>query len=160
MNLIDTIIWSPTTGLTFDGTDVYSLLHPGVRPFQHVEYAVTVISGDGCEATDRILIRVDTRPHVYIPNAFSPWDANNENDIVYIFADGEQILGINSFLIFDRWGEKVFEDYNFQPNDPAHGWNGVLNGKLMDPAVFVYYAEIQLINGKKILYKGDITLVR
>lgn len=29
----------------------------------------------------------------------------------------------------------------------------------MDPAVFVYYAEIELIDGRKLLYKGDVTLV-
>jgi hypothetical protein len=30
----------------------------------------------------------------------------------------------------------------------------------MYPAVFVYWANIELIDGRKILFKGDITLVR
>jgi hypothetical protein len=46
------------------------------------------------------------------------------------------------------------------PNDPSHGWDGSVGGKILDPAVFVYYAEILLIDGRKILYKGDVTLVR
>ena len=54
----------------------------------------------------------------------------------------------------------VFYDQNFKPNDPAHGWNGYHHGKLMLPAVFVYYARILLIDGRELLYKGDITLVR
>lgn len=77
-----------------------------------------------------------------------------------IFADGDQIVQVNVFQIFDRWGEMVFQARNFQPNDPAYGWNGRLQGRLMDPAVFAYYAEIQMIDGRVLLYKGDVTLVR
>jgi gliding motility-associated-like protein len=158
--LVDTIIWEPTDGLTFSGTDIFSLLRPIASPFRSTEYTVTLISGEGCIAEDRIIVRVDTEPHVYIPNAFSPWNADGQNDIVYIFADGYQVTGIRSFKIFDRWGDQVFEDYNFQPNDPTHGWDGVHKGELMNPAVFVYVAEVEMIDGRIILFKGDITLVR
>ncbi len=160
LSLVDTVIWSPLDGLTFNGNDIFSLLTPTARPFKPMEYTVTVISKDGCEATDRVLIRVDDEPHIYIPNAFSPWDEDAVNDVVLIFADGSQILRVNSFQIFDRWGNMVFRDVNFQPNDPKHGWNGYHNGKIMDPAVFVYYAEIEMVDGRKLLYKGDVTLVR
>ncbi|MEO6037747.1 MAG: hypothetical protein ABIQ93_04980, partial [Saprospiraceae bacterium] len=119
--LIDTVIWQPLDGLTFNGTDILSLLHPIAGPFKSTEYKVTLITVDQCEASDRILVRVDNEPHIYIPNAFSPWDANNDNDIVLIFADGDQIVQVNNFQIFDRWGAMVFYDHDFQPNDPAHG---------------------------------------
>ncbi|MBK6929546.1 MAG: choice-of-anchor L domain-containing protein [Saprospirales bacterium] len=158
--LVDTVIWTPLEGLTFAGADIFSLLRPYAKPFKPTEYTVRVISIDGCEASDRVLIRVDNEPHIYIPNAFSPWDEDAENDIVLIFADGDQVVQVNSFQIFDRWGNMVFQEFNFQPNDPHHGWNGFHDGKLMTPAVFVYYAEIELIDGRKLLYKGDITLVR
>ncbi len=158
--LIDTVIWTPLDGLTFSGTDIFSLLKPFAKPFKPTEYTVTVISKDGCEASDRVLIRVDNEPHIYIPNAFSPWDEDAKNDIFYILADGDQIVQIKSFQIFDRWGNMVFRDVNFQPNDPHHGWDGYRHGKLMTPAVFVYYAEIELIDGRTLLYKGDVTIVR
>ncbi|TNE69570.1 MAG: hypothetical protein EP344_00305 [Bacteroidetes bacterium] len=158
--LIDSVIWTPLEGLTFNGTDILSLLEPVAKPFKPTEYTVTVVSIDGCRASDRVLIRVDNEPRIYIPNAFSPWDEDGENDKVFIFADGDQILQIRSFQIFDRWGTMVFQDFNFQPNDPDHGWDGYHHDKLMNPAVFVYYAEIDLIDGRTLLYKGDITLVR
>ena len=157
---IDTIIWTPLDGLTFDGNDIFSLLNPNAKPFKPTEYTVTIISGDGCEDQAKVLIRVDTEPHVYIPNVFSPWDGNNENDIVYIFADGYQVVKINKFQIFDRWGEMVYQAANFQPNDPAYGWDGRLGGKMQTPGVFVYYAEVLMIDGRIILLKGDITLLR
>lgn len=158
--LVDTVIWSPLDGLTFANYTVTGLLNPGAKPFKPTEYLVTLVSKDGCEASDRVLIKVDNEPHIYIPNAFSPWHEDGENDVFYIFADGKQIQQINKFQVFDRWGEMVFTDSNFQPNDPAHGWNGRLRGQLMTPAVFVYYAEIKLIDGRVLLYKGDVTLVR
>jgi hypothetical protein len=30
----------------------------------------------------------------------------------------------------------------------------------MNPAVFVYLAEIEFLDGEVVLYKGDVTLVR
>ncbi|MEZ4964645.1 MAG: choice-of-anchor L domain-containing protein [Saprospiraceae bacterium] len=158
--LIDTVIWTPLIGLTFESNSIPDLLTPTAKPFKPTEYKVTVISGDGCEASDRVLIRVDNEPHIYIPNAFSPWDEDGENDVVYIFADNNQVRLIKSFQIFDRWGEQVFIQQNFLPNDPANGWNGRLRGKLLIPAVFVYYAEIELVDGRTLLYKGDITIVK
>ena len=75
-------------------------------------------------------------------------------------ADGAQIDKVDNFQIFDRWGDMVFVDKDFAPNDRKHGWDGRHRGTLMTPAVFVYYAEIRLIDGRVLLFKGDVTLVR
>lgn len=160
ISLVDTIVWTPLDGLTFDSYSILDLLKPSAKPFKTTEYTVTLVSKDGCEDRDKVLIRVDNEPHIYIPNAFSPHDEDGHNDVFHIFADDKQILQIDKFQVYDRWGEMVFTDSNFQPNDPAHGWDGRLRGKLMVPAVFVYYAEIRLIDGRVLLYKGDVTLVQ
>jgi hypothetical protein len=158
--LVESITWTPLDGLTFESNSVPDLLSPVALPLKTTEYTVTIVSTDGCQATDRVLIRVDNRPHIYIPNAFSPWKEDGENDIFMIFADGDQIEKVDNFQIFDRWGSMVFTDKDFQPNDPSHGWDGRHKGQLLVPAVFVYYAEIRLIDGRVLLYKGDVTLVR
>jgi gliding motility-associated-like protein len=146
--------------LTFSNYSLNGLLNPVAKPFKQTEYRVTLVSTDGCQAEDRVLVRVDTEPDIYIPNVFSPWDANSENDVVYIFAKDGQVSKIHSFQIFDRWGEMVFQDNDFLPNEPEHGWDGRTKGRFLDPAVFVYWAKIELIDGRIILYKGDITLLR
>ncbi|MBX2893044.1 MAG: choice-of-anchor L domain-containing protein [Saprospiraceae bacterium] len=158
--LIDTVIWTPIDGLTFDGNSILNLLSPTAQPFKPTQYTVTIISIDGCEASDRTVVRVDNQPHIYIPNVFSPWKEDGDNDVVYIFAKGDQVVQVKTFQIFDRWGAMVFQKQNFLPNDPAYGWNGRYRGKLMTPAVFAYYAEIELIDGRVLLYKGDVTLLR
>lgn len=158
--LVDTVIWTPVDGLTFLSNSIPHLLSPWAKPFKSTEYVVEIVSKDGCEAQDRVLIRVDVEPHIYIPNAFSPWKEDGDNDVFHIFADNKQILQVDKFQVFDRWGEMIFTDGGFMPNDPAHGWTGRFRGKMMDPAVFVYYAEIRLIDGRVLLFKGDVTLVQ
>lgn len=162
---IDTIIWTPTDYLQFDGTSINDLLHPICKPFHTVRYEIKVISKDGgCEATDRIYISVDTEPLVYIPNVFYPDDPTNANNTVMIFANDErdQIKEVHTFQIYDRWGNRVHQADHFQPNDATRAWNGRIGGtgKPMDPAVFVYFARIELIDGRIIQYQGDITLVK
>jgi hypothetical protein len=163
--LIDTILWRPLDYLTFDGNSIEDLLNPLCKPLHTIRYEVKIISRNGgCQALDRVLVSVDSEPRVYIPNVFYPDDPANANHLFLIYADDqrEQIRKITSFQVYDRWGERVHEAYNFKPNDPSYGWNGKIGGTgdTMAPAVFVYYAEIELIDGRKILYEGDVTLIR
>ncbi len=127
-------------------------------PTQSAAYAVTVTNVNGCSATARLPVNVDRRPAIFVPNAFSP---NNDglNDVLIVFA-GRQVRYIRSLLIFDRWGEPVFEVYDFPPNNPAYGWDGTHRGKEVTPAVFVYFLEAETIDGEKHLLKGDVTVIR
>ena len=54
----------------------------------------------------------------------------------------------------------MFSRKDFQPNDEYLGWDGSFKGKMLNPAVFVYVIEVEFINGKKKLYKGDVTLMQ
>ncbi len=160
LNQVDTIIWTPTTGLTFAGNSVNALLHPSVKPVKNSTYKVTLISVAGCQTTASVNIKVDRDPHVYIPNAISPWNAEGLNDQLIIFANPAQVLEITAFEMFDRWGDKVWADYGFQPNEPAHGWSSVVRNKQLNPGVYVYWANIKFIDNREVLYKGDVTIVR
>ena len=85
--------------------------------------------------------------------------AGYPNDVFTIYA-GDGVKQINVLRIFDRWGELVYEGYNFPPNDPLFGWDGIFRGEPMNPAVFAYYTIVDFIDGKQRLYKGDVTLAR
>lgn len=128
-------------------------------PLYSFRYTVTVIDSNGCKATDDRLVIVDKTRYVYIPNIFQP-DSPSENAIFTIFGKESQIVNIKSLQIFDRWGGLVFENYDFPPNDLSSGWDGRVRGDKATPAVFVYYTEIEFIDGETILYKGDVMLYR
>ncbi len=97
---------------------------------------------------------------IFVPNTFTP-DNDGINDIVYIYAPPNNIKNIKRFEIYNRWGNKVFEKTNFQPNDPQQGWDGRING--ISPSssdVFVWWAEIEFADGIVTTLYGDITLIR
>jgi hypothetical protein len=94
-----------------------------------------------------------------VPNAFNP-DKDDANNKFSIFAKLGTVKNIKSFQIFDRWGEMVYTMANFQPNNPEIGWDGRSKGNTYAPGVFVWYAEVEFIDGVIELYKGDVTVVR
>lgn len=146
--------WSP-----MDSLDCANCNDPIVSPTATTLYTVVVTDTlNGCKTSVDLLVRVDKERNIFIPNAFTP-NQDGYNDFVGIYADGG-VRNIRSFRIYDRWGELVFENQNFQPNDPTDGWDGYMNGKLMNTGVFVYAAEIEFVDGAVKIYKGDITLVR
>ena len=152
---IDTIIWSPTTGLSC--TDC---LNPSVDTLLEMAvYTVTVINENGCIDTDEIVLRVKKDKDVYIPNAFSPGNNDGNNDYLTVFGNSKRINQINSFQVFNRWGELVFEQFNFQPNNPTDGWDGKFRGEKVNPAVFAYWAEVEFIDGSTEIFKGDVTVM-
>ncbi len=149
----DTIIWSPAPFAATGSPDEIV-----VKPLETTIYSVTVIDRNGCKATDRIIVQVDRRPAVYIPNAFSP-DNKGDNDRFTVYG-GSGLAKINVLRIYERWGNMVFERKDFPPNDPALGWDGTLNGRVLNAAVFVYYLEVAFSDGKTAVYTGDLTLMR
>jgi len=128
---------------------------PTANPVQTTTYYVTITDQFGCSNTDSVSVYVKEvlceEPVIYIPNAFTPNDDNN-NDVLYV--RGNTIMELN-LKIYDRWGEKVFES-----NDPKKGWDGKYKGKLATPAVYVYYVEAICFDNQKFFKKGNITLIR
>ncbi len=154
-NILDSVIyqWTPSDYLNCIDCDRVSS-----HPTFSTSYTLVVTDENDCTASDEILILIDKEREVYIPNAFSP-NGDGVNDLFMIYANVgvEEIL---TFRVFDRWGELVFEDKNFLPNDVAHGWDGMFLGKFMNPGVLVYMAEVRFFDGVELLYKGDVTLLK
>jgi len=100
-----------------------------------------------------INLKNECRDKIFIPSAFSP-NADGENDVLYVRGI-DCLENLSEFVIFNRWGEKVFETTN-----PANGWDGFYKGQLSDAAVFTYYLKGTLIDGSGVTKSGNITLVR
>lgn len=92
-------------------------------------------------------------PLMFVPNAFTP---NGMNPIflpVVQNVDPEKY----TFSIIDRWGQVVFET-----NDPAKGWDGIIE-KTGLPAtndVFQYRIELLINKTDSIVKQGYVTLIR
>ena len=111
-----------------------------------------------CTASDQIIVTVNRDRKIFMANAFSP---NNDgaND-KFMVQSGAGVVQVKSFRIFDRNGAMVFEQTNFQPNDPDFGWDGQFNGRALNTGVYVFMAEIEFIDGLTEVFKGDVMLMR
>jgi gliding motility-associated-like protein len=150
---IATIIWQP-----LDSAACNSCLAWVDQPTETTLYVATITDTLGCTATDQMRVFVSRDRRVYIPNAIST-NGDGNNDFFTIFA-GPEVMKINNLKIFDRWGNLVFEAQDIPPNDPSLGWDGRFRGQAMGIGVFVFYAEIEFVDGDIELYEGDIHLVK
>jgi hypothetical protein len=73
---------------------------------------------------------------------------------------GKGIKVVKHFMIFNRWGELLFESSNFMPGDPAYGWDGKVRGKPATPDVFVYVCEVLCDKGFPNIYKGNVAILK
>ncbi|MFN0175906.1 MAG: gliding motility-associated C-terminal domain-containing protein [Saprospiraceae bacterium] len=152
---ISQITWTPPIYLSCDtclSTRIDTPLHTQA-------YRILVVNKSGCRDEAPLLVRVNKQVGVYIPNIFSP-DNSDENNRFTVYADMRGVKQVKMLQIFDRWGNQVFQRENFPPNDPTLGWDGRFRGQDMNPAVFVYYAIVEFIDGQEVLYKGDVTVNR
>jgi gliding motility-associated-like protein len=126
---------------------------------ESTRFFLSVVDNNGCVAEDDVTIYVEKNRNIYVPNVFSP-NGDGTNDRFYVFTDQRSVKEIREMKIFNRWGVHVFENYNFQPNNPHEGWDGRLMGEVLNPDVFAWYAIVELIDGQVIKLKGDVTLVK
>lgn len=150
---IGSIEWFPTFNLSC--TDC---LDPIATPVLSTTYVVTVTSKTGCKDSAPVYFRVEKSGGIYVPNAFSP-NGDGTNDVFMIYSDSKTVLKVNSFLVFNRWGETIYQYFNFEPNNPVYGWDGKHRGQSLNPAVFAWFAEIEFIDGSVEIFKGDVTLM-
>ncbi len=149
---LDSIAWFPA-----DLVDCPTCEENTLFLTQQTTFTVYVEEG-GCSDEDIITVFVRKDHPIYVPNAFSP-NGDNTNDILMIYG-GKEVKSIKSFLVFSRWGETVFQYYNFLPNNPAYGWDGKHRDELLNDAVFTWFAEVEFVDGLVKLFEGDVSIVR
>lgn len=152
----DSTRWTPLTNISFQGGNPIS---PYVSPIEDTKYTITVIDENNCTEEASILVKVDRNRNVFIPNAFSP---NNDatNDQFKIFT-GPGVKAINYLKVFNRWGEMIYAQENLELNayGQVNGWDGTYKNKLVDIGTYIYITEIEFLDGRVLLYKGDVNIL-
>ena len=129
-----------------------------VAPIITTAYTVSVSNAHGCSDIDSMIVFVQRSIDIYVPNVFSP-NGDGINDHLLISA-GADVEEIESFTIFDRWGNMIYLNEHFQPNDPSEAWDGKRKGVTMNPAVYAYKMVAKFADGRTEIRYGDITLMR
>lgn len=143
--------WTPSATL-----NNANISNPIASPMDTTIYTVSITdSKNNCVYNASVTIYVDSvfcgEPDIYVPNAFTPNDDQNNDTLLVKGHYFEQF----SFIIYNRWGEKIFES-----TDAKVGWDGYYKGMKADPGVFVYYLEATCFNQERFFKKGNVTLIR
>ncbi|MCB0531650.1 MAG: gliding motility-associated C-terminal domain-containing protein [Lewinellaceae bacterium] len=144
--------WEPSAYLACD-----SCLKTLAHPPETTTFTLTAIDSSGCIEQAIVEIKVEAAP-LYLPNAFKP-DSESPNDRFTIFA-GTSVQQVELMQVYDRWGNLLFENQNFQASDPAEGWDGKANGKDASPGIYVYFIKLKLVDSTTITKKGGLVLIR
>ena len=118
-----------------------------------------LIAQNGCRTLTTFRLIVNEKRNLFVPNVFVP-DTGGEYAAFTLYTSPGMVREILVLKIFDRWGNEIFSREHFEPNIPTLGWQGDFRGKSMDPAVFVWWAQVIWADGEKSIYQGDVTIVR
>ncbi len=136
---------------------------PTVNPLNNTLFTAFVTDANGCMSEASIQVDVDKNRNVYIPNVFAPNNAGfDTNDRFGVFT-GSGVSKINYAKVFNRWGTMVADI----PETRVQGvgelvevWDGQLKGEKANQGTYIYIIEIEFIDGQKLLYRGDVALLR
>ncbi|RRN76139.1 hypothetical protein EIM50_26210 [Pseudoxanthomonas sp. SGD-10] len=117
---------------------------------------MTATNFSGCSDIYTNTVSVQGEPGaLYLPNSFMPGSANPE--LRQFKAKG---FGLASYRlrIFNKWGELLWETDRLIGDEPAEGWDGTYQGRILPQGVYFWRAEAVLKNGqtwKGMSYSGS-----
>lgn len=136
--------WTPSDGLSCD-----TCKNTLATPYETTTYILMVSNQYGCINYDTITIFVNSS--LYVPNTFTP-NTDKTNNIFYAY--GVDIASFN-MLIFDRWGELIFES-----DDIKKGWDGTVNGTPAQVGTYVWKIHYTDTQGNAFDKIGHVNLIR
>jgi len=120
-----------------------------------ITYSLMVEANGGCGDTATVLVDVFTP--LAIPNAFTP-NGDGRNDRFYVLG-GPVNSVVESFGVFNRWGQEVFKAHDTAPGDASAGWDGRVNGSLAPLGTYVYVVIMRFATGARQMYKGTVEMI-
>lgn len=115
------------------------------------QYWVSVTNACATKA-DSISIYKDCVFEIRMPNSFTP-NGDRYNDVFRIPPVNKNRL--IRLRIFNRYGQLVFST-----SDVRQGWDGSFKGIAQPTGMYVYLLEMETLNGRGMVQKGVVTLVR
>ncbi|KXK37655.1 MAG: gliding motility-associated C-terminal domain-containing protein [Saprospiraceae bacterium] len=150
-NCANSIVWTPATSLNDAGA-----ASPTATPEETTTYRV-VFHNNTCTSTDSITIYVTDKEkldcqQLLLPKAFTP---NNDglND-VYGISNTFIVDELESFEIYDRWGEKVWSTQFIDET-----WDGTKNNSPVNGGTYLYKIKYRC-NNSDFVKIDNFTLLR
>jgi hypothetical protein len=129
---------------------------PVASPLSSTRYTLTVTDENGCTASDAMLLTVQRVIGVFVPNAMGGTGENANFELNF----GPAVRRVSFLRVFDRWGSLLHEVRNVAPGDAVLTWDGRHRGQLVNPGVYLWQIEVELVDGAVLQKAGDVTVLR
>lgn len=144
--------WSPPSKLLNSGNKTAVWRSPDTT----TTFTIVVRNQAGCTASADVEVRVRcTESSFNVPNAFNPSGKNSRFRPLGMFKSDPIV---KQFSVFNRWGQRVYHIENSKTSQIA-GWDGTVNGKLQDSGTYVWFIQVDCVEGS-ITKKGTVILIR
>ena len=143
--------WSPTIGLISPSSDTTTAIY-NPNDQNKIQYIITITDSSGCVIEDKQDVWVFVKPDILVPTGFTP-NGDGVNDI--LIPNYINIKKLNSWRIYDRWGNLIFETSNLH-----QGWDGRINGVNAPMETYTWVVEGVSDTNEIIVRKGMSTLIR
>ena len=120
------------------------------------QYRLTVTDELGCEQTELIIVRKE-ECQMYIPTAFNPLSAGEDRKFKIGVPAASDFM-IETFMIYDRWGNLVYDKKDIDPLTFTEWWDGTRKGQALSSGVYVY--RISLGGETLEQVSGTVTLIK
>jgi gliding motility-associated-like protein len=145
-----TYSWTPASLVSSPGQATTS-----AQVFESTWFVVVATDANGCQGLDSVLVIVFDEDcqdeNVFLPSAFTP-NGDGKNDVLFVRSSVP--LESMRLIIYNRWGEQVFESDNQNA-----GWDGNYKDKPAQAGVYGFYLEA--VCGETIIErKGNVTIIR
>ena len=153
-----TIILNASGAQYYDWTPSQDLSCPScpstsAAPDITTQYIVTGTASNGCTDQDTLLITVtELCGTVFVPTILSLTASASADQTICVYGN---CVAECSLVIYNRWGEVVFETTN-----QAQCWDGSFKGKTLNADVFAYKLQVKLQDGTFVDQAGSIQLIR
>ena len=151
----ESYFWTFGDGVGFSTNEDPQYLYPSVPDNYIITLVASSNNGLCVDSVSKQLI-VEDVVTFYIPNVFTPNSDEHNNVFTPVFTSGFDPYDFH-MIIFNRWGEIVWESYN-----AAAGWDGHFgNGGLVDDGVYTWQIDFKAnLSDKRYEYRGHVTVLK
>lgn len=110
---------------------------------------LSIVDANGCVDTLQRYIEVNFFGGLYVPNAIIP---NNQNPEVRVFLPKGTGLEEYHAMVFDKWGNLIWESTELIDGSPSEAWDGTYLGEEVPQGAYVW--KINAIFGNGFIWDG------
>lgn len=105
---------------------------------------LAIVDANGCVDTLEMYVSVEFFGGLYVPNAIIPTDPNSD---VRVFQPTGTGLGFYRCLVYDKWGNLLWESNKLVDGSPSEYWDGTYQGTPVPQGAYVWKIDAIFANG-------------